>query len=133
MISQVFSGAMLGCSCGLSPGALIAGARAVRHTQGPALATIADCLPLANVPPFGGCTAPANPSPLVPKPCTPQLVAPWSAAVPGVTVEHVPALASTAVLTCLYGGSISIVQPGAPGVFLLPGGAAAGAAPEEGP
>lgn len=123
MTSAVVDGALLICSCGLVPSALLTRPRSVRHTGGTGIATVDDCLPMVNILPFGACTAPGNPSLLPQKPCLPQLVAPWSVSVPGVTVAGVPALAVDAVLPCLYGGVISIGMPGQAGFFYSKGGA----------
>jgi hypothetical protein len=90
----------------------------VSHLGTSALAVIPDSVPLANIPPFGGCTAAANPSPAAVKPCTPQPAGPWPALVPWLRVMGRPVLASDAVLVCAYGGVISVVTPGCQGVVI---------------
>lgn len=116
MTAAVLHGAMLICSCGLVPSALLTRPRTVRHTLGAGIATVEDCLPLINIPPFGGCTAPGNPSLLLQKPCLPQLASPWTSSAIGVCVAGVPALSQDAMLPCLYGGVITIGAPGQAGL-----------------
>lgn len=117
MTAQVYSGATLVCSCGLAPSALGTSPRQVLHTTGAMLATVADCQPLVHVAPFGGCIAPANPALLPSKPCLPVLAVPWTATAPIIMIAGVAVLTQSAVMPCAYGGVISIVDPGPPGVF----------------
>lgn len=117
MIPQVCTGALLSCTCGLAPSALIATSRMVAHIPGVDFATVADCLPLINILPFGGCTASSNPAFPI---CLPVPSGPWTDGAPGVTVAGIPTLAQSAVLSCAYGGVISIVLPGSTGVLLTP-------------
>ncbi len=70
---------------------------------------------LSNVPTFGMCSNPANPTVasataaamgvLTPMPCVPATVA-WAPGCPTVTVCKRPLLNSTSKLTCSYGGVI---------------------------
>ena len=80
-------------------------------------ATIQDGAALSNVPTFGMCSNPANPTVasataaamgvLTPMPCVPATVA-WAPGCPTVTVCKRPLLNSTSKLTCSYGGVIQV-------------------------
>lgn len=122
MTAPVCAGALLQCSYGSLPSLLAVPSRSVLSSPGPELATIEDCLPMANLAPFGGCIAPSNPSPLPGKPCTPLPVGSWPAMAPGVMVAGIPALVQSALLPCQFGGVISIITPGSIGISLVTGG-----------
>jgi hypothetical protein len=87
------------------------------------VATIQDHIPFVNIPPFGLCTSLANPitaaqttaalGVLTPGACTPVIPAPWVPGSPTTLVGGAPALNNTCTCMCVYGGSISIVNPGA--------------------
>jgi hypothetical protein len=75
-------------------------------------ATIADCIPIVNVPIFGPCLfTPAPPSPSG-GPCIPKPVGPWSPGSPTTTYDGIPALRETDTLQCAMGGRISVIFPG---------------------
>ena len=118
MPNQVVSGAMMTCSFGAAPAALNATTGGPVLAGGPPAATIFDNAPMANVPPFGMCTSPANPQVaaataaalgvLTPQPCIPATAAPW---VPGAVTTLVggkPALHDGCSLMCMWGGVIQI-------------------------
>lgn len=117
---QVAAGALIGCSFGAAPGALITAPRPVLATL-PA-ANIMDHAPIVNIPPFGMCSAPSNPMVIAataaalgvftPAPCVPNTVAPWVPGDPRVLVQGMPALHQSCALTCLWGGVIQIRSPG---------------------
>lgn len=84
-------------------------------------ASIMDMVPMTNLMPFGMCTSMSNPTVasataaalgvLTPMPCVPVPAGPWTC--PGkVMVANKPILTSDGKLTCAYGGSISITNPG---------------------
>ncbi len=102
----VVQGAMLQCSCGSAPSALLVDWQASSRIEGPAAATVMDHKPGANILPFGTCSTLAGP-------CVPATPAPW---IPGSTsivmIQHGQALLSTDKLTCTVGGMISILTPG---------------------
>lgn len=89
--------------------------------EGKPMATIADGAPILNVPTFGMCTSPANPTVaaataaalgvLTPMPCIPASVA-WVGGATTTLVGGLPALAAGATLMCAYGGVIQMVNPG---------------------
>ncbi|TAM92052.1 MAG: DUF4280 domain-containing protein, partial [Jatrophihabitans sp.] len=72
---------------------------------------------------FGMCSSLANPTVaaataaalgvLTPMPCVPAPVGTWVPPAPTTLVAGKPALASGAVLTCAWGGVISLTFPGA--------------------
>jgi hypothetical protein len=84
--------------------------------------TIMSNIPVANVPPFGMCNTPSNPmvaaataaalGVLTPMPCIPVTVAPWAPGSPTVLVNNMPALNNSSKLMCMWGGVISILNPG---------------------
>jgi hypothetical protein len=75
-----------------------------------------------NIPPFGMCQSPSNPTVaaataaalgvLTPMPCIPATPAPWVPGAPTVTLCNAPALDNTSKLTCIWGGVISFTNPG---------------------
>ena len=121
MGAQVVMGAMLQCSFGLAPSSLVVLPQNNVMAMVPA-ANILDNKPIANIPPFGMCTSPANPMVIaataaalgvpVPMPCIPATVAPWVPGSTRVTIGKMPALDSNCKLMCIWGGVIQIVSPG---------------------
>jgi hypothetical protein len=120
---QVVAGAMLQCSFGATPSTLIVipkGAPVL--VSGPPAATIMDHAPIANIPPFGLCSAPTNPAVIAatsaawgvftPAPCVPALPAPWVPGSPTVQVGGMPALNNTSKCMCTWLGVISVTAPG---------------------
>lgn len=118
---QVCMGAMLQCSFGVAPSAL-AVLPANRTLTGAPAANIMDNKPFVNIPPFGMCNSPSNPTVaaattaalgvLTPMPCIPVTVAPWVVGAPTVLIGNMPALNNSAKLMCTWGGVIQIVNPG---------------------
>ena len=80
-------------------------------------ATILDGAPMANVPTFGMCSNPANPTVasataaamgvLTPMPCVPATVS-WVPGCPTVLVCKRPLLNNSSKLICSYGGVIQV-------------------------
>jgi Domain of unknown function (DUF4280) len=101
----VVAGANLMCSFGVAPSALIM-----------------DNKPMVNIPPFGMCTSPSNPTVaaataaamgvLTPMPCVPAIAAPWVPGSPTVMVGTAPALNNSSKCMCNWGGVIQILVPG---------------------
>ena len=122
MAQQVCNGAMLQCSFGVAPSTLIVVPKAMVNTSKQPAATIMDNIPIANIPPFGMCSAPTNPAVIAatsaaagvftPAPCIPVTTAPWAPGCPTVTLGKIPALNSTSKLMCTWLGVISVTQPG---------------------
>jgi hypothetical protein len=121
MGAQVVMGAMLQCSFGVAPSSLVVLPQNKVMSTVPA-ANILDNKPIANIPPFGMCSSPANPTViaataaalgvLTPMPCVPATAAPWAPGSTKVTIGKMPALDSTCKLMCNWGGVIQIVSPG---------------------
>lgn len=122
MPQQVVMGAMMQCSFGVAPSSLVVPPANKTMTGGPPAANIMDFKPIANIPPFGMCSCPANPSVasataaaagvLTPMPCVPVTTMPWAPGSPKVLIGGMPALNNTSKLMCTWGGVISITYPG---------------------
>lgn len=117
MANPVVQTATCTCSFGAAPAVLtVTSQQTVSICKMPA-ATIQDGAALSNVPTFGMCSNPANPTVasataaamgvLTPMPCAPATVA-WAPGCPTVTVCKRPLLNSTSKLTCSYGGVIQV-------------------------
>jgi len=122
MPQQVTSGALLQCTFGVAPSALIVLPQNKLLTGGPPAANIMDNKPIANIPPFGMCQSLANPTVaaataaasgvLTPMPCVPVIPAPWSPGSATMLIGNMPALNNTCICNCAWGGVISITSPG---------------------
>ncbi len=121
MGTGVCMGAMMTCSFGVAPSSLIV----IRPTMVAGvmpMANIMDNKPIVNVPPFGMCSSPANPTVaaataaalgvLTPMPCVPVTTAPWIPGVPTTLVDNMPGLELNCKLMCTFGGVIQITSPG---------------------
>lgn len=119
MSKPVVTGGIITCSFGLSPGALV-GNVPVMFGGSPAL-TIKDVTPFLNILPCGMCQSLSNPAVasataaalgvLTPQPCTPMPAGMWVC--PGTPlICGVPGLSTDGTLTCAFGGSITIRDPG---------------------
>ena len=117
MANPVVQTATCTCSFGAAPAVLtVTSQQTVSICKMPA-ATIQDGAALSNVPTFGMCSNPANPTvaaataaamgALTPMPCVPATVA-WTPGCPTVMVCKRPLLNSTSKLTCSYGGVIQV-------------------------
>lgn len=117
----VTSGAVLQCSFGAAPSALnVLPANHVLVDM-PA-ASIMDNVPIMNIPPFGMCNTPSNPTVaaataaalgvLTPMPCVPVIPAPWICGTPPVLIGNAPALNDSSKVMCCWGGVISINMAG---------------------
>jgi hypothetical protein len=121
MAMHVCTGATMMCSFGLAPSTFVATPKALKTADMDA-GNIMDHLPNSNIPPFGMCQSLANPQVasataaasgvLTPVPCLPNTVAPWAPGAPTVLVGNLPALNDSSTLTCLWGGTITISNPG---------------------
>jgi len=119
MGQQVVTGAILQCSFGVTPSALIVIPMGLPVMSGGIFAaTIMDFVPIANIPPFGMCSSLVNPmviaataaalGVLTPMPCIPVTVAPWVPGSPTVLINNFPALNNSSKCICSWGGVISI-------------------------
>jgi len=112
----VNAGSLLTCTQGAAPSALTV-VVPTTTAQGPPAANIMDYAPMTNIPTFGMCMSPLNPTVaaataaalgvLTPMPCIPATT-PWTPGVPTVLVRNSPALDAASKCLCAYGGQISI-------------------------
>lgn len=122
MPPQVVNGAMLLCSFGAAPAALIVLPVNMTTVGGLPAATIMDFAPIVNIPTFGMCNTVSNPTVaaataaalgvLTPMPCVPVTAAPWVPGAPPVLINNLPALDTTSKCMCSWGGVITITVPG---------------------
>lgn len=122
MSVQVCMGAMMQCSFGAAPSSLVVLPTNQVMAGGPLAATIMDNIPISNIPPFGMCSSPSNPTVaaataaalgvLTPMPCVPVTAAPWAPGSPTVLIGNMPALNNSSKLMCSWGGVIQVVSPG---------------------
>ena len=120
---QVVMGATMTCSFGTAPSSLIVIPKGppVFATR-PFAATIMDYIPIANIPPFGMCSAPTNPMVIsataaasgvfTPMPCVPVIPAPWVPGSPTIFINKNIALNATSKCMCTWLGVIQITNPG---------------------
>jgi hypothetical protein len=118
---QMTNGAMMACSMGAAPSALVV-LPVNRVTAGglPA-ATIMDHVPMVNIMSFAMCSSPSNPAVfaataaalgvLTPMPCVPATVAPWAPGVPTTVIGGMPALNNSCKLACMWAGTIQFIAP----------------------
>jgi hypothetical protein len=121
MAEQVCAGALLKCSFGAAPSALVV-LPVNRVFTGTPAANIMDGKPLVNVLPFGMCSSLANPmvvaataaamGALTPMPCLPNTPAPWAPGAPTVQIGGMPTLDNSSKLMCAWGGIIQITMAG---------------------
>lgn len=122
MPNQVVNSAMLKCSMGMAPSALVVVPKNMIIVGNQPAANIMDHVPMVNIMPFGMCRSPANPAVaaataaamgvLTPMPCIPNTPAPW---VPGSTtmmLGNMPALSSRSKCMCAWAGVIEVLNPG---------------------
>jgi hypothetical protein len=117
----VNSGSMLQCSMGAAPASLVVVVPTVTAATPPG-ANIMDFAPMVNIPTFGMCRSPANPTVaaataaalgvLTPMPCVP-VTTPWTPGVATVLLRGMPALDASSKCMCAFGGQISITTPDA--------------------
>jgi len=120
----VVNAAMLSCAMGLGPPVpLTASPKGSPVTAGgQQVATIADTIPMANIPTFGMCISPANPQVaaataaamgvLTPQPCIPVIAGPWAPGSAKVVLGGVPVLTAGSTCQCTWTGTIMIGMPG---------------------
>lgn len=117
----VVAGATCTCTMGTAPGQIKPTCQSSVRMGGKPVATIADAAPLSNVSACGMCTSLMNPAvasataaalgTLTPQPCVPAPMGVWSC--PGsVRAGGKPVLTSEGTLSCSYGGTISVMNPG---------------------
>ncbi len=121
MSQLVNLGATIKCSFGMAPSTLVATNTPLVHVGGKPVATIADAAPMVNIPSFGMCTTLTNPAVaaataaalgvLTPQPCIPQTQS-WLPSGSMVMAQGKPCLTQESKCMCMYGGCISILNPG---------------------
>jgi len=114
--------ATLQCSCGMSPTKLVVLPDKRVMLANKPMATIMDFQPVVNIPSFGMCVSPANPTVaaataaawgvLTPMPCIPAIVAPWIGGKMNCLLANQPALLNTCTCQCMWAGTISILTDG---------------------
>ena len=121
MATFVCMGAMLQCSFGMAPSQFMVPDPTRPMVDNKPRANIMDNVPMQNIMPFGMCQSMANPTVasataaacgvLTPMPCMPVISAPW---MPGgqELICNMPALLDNCKLVCMYGGNISVSNPG---------------------
>ncbi len=120
-MEYVCTGATLKCTMGTATSTLKATPKNVTLV-GKDQANIADYVSMTNVPGFGKCRSlaypptasatAANHGRLTPMPCVPGTCPKWQAVDKDSIVCGEPALLKSATLKCMYGGTISIINPG---------------------
>jgi hypothetical protein len=118
MPEQVVSTAAIQCTFGVAPAVLNVLPASRVMVGGLPAATIADSIPVTNIPPFGMCNAPSNPAVIAatsaalgvftPAPCVPAIAGPWAPGAATVQIGGKPALNSTSKCTCAWGGVVQI-------------------------
>jgi len=118
---QITTGAMMTCSFGVAPSALVVLPANKVMAGGVPAATIMDFAPMVNIPPFGMCSSMSNPTVIAataaalgvptPMPCIPATVAPWTPGVPTTKIGEMDALNNSCSLTCMWGGKIQFTAP----------------------
>ncbi|MCB2181919.1 MAG: DUF4280 domain-containing protein [Desulfobulbaceae bacterium] len=127
MAKQVCMGAMLQCSFGTAPSALVVTPENKVLTAVPD-ANIMNFTPMKNIMPFAMCTTQSNPAVAAatsaattaalgvytptPAPCIPATASPWAPGASTVLIADQPALTDSSTLTCSYGGVITVKSAG---------------------
>jgi hypothetical protein len=122
MPQHVCNGALLACTFGVAPSAMVVLPKNKMMSSNMPAANIMDNVPMVNIMPFGMCSSPANPTVaaataaalgvLTPMPCVPNIPGPWVPGAPTVMLSNMPVLNNTSKLMCAYGGVISVNMPG---------------------
>jgi hypothetical protein len=119
---QVCNGAMMSCSFGMAPSALVVlPVNRVKTDMMPD-ANIMDHIPMTNIMPFGMCQTPSNPvvaaataaamGVLTPMPCIPVTPSPWTLGAATVNLGFQPSLDNISTLMCVWGGVIAFEDAG---------------------
>jgi hypothetical protein len=122
MPMAVVTGAMMTCTFGAAPSTLNVLPTTMTQASSMAAANISANIPIANVPPFGMCSSPANPmviaataaalGVLTPMPCLPATTAPWVPGSATTMISSLPALTNSCQLMCMWGGVITFTMAG---------------------
>ena len=119
---QVVNTAKTMCTMSPKPSQLIVLPTHRRTAGGQPAANIQDHLPITNIVPFGPCMSPTFPATatataaalgvLTPMPCVPNTASPWTPGSTIVTIANQPALRQTDSCQCVWGGTVTITDPG---------------------
>ena len=122
MSLQVVNGAQMTCTFGAAPASLVVLPINRTMVANQPKATIQDFVPMVNIMPFGMCMSPSNPQVaaataaalgvLTPQPCIPATTSPWTPGAVTVEIDNQVALDNLSLCTCMWGGVISITDPG---------------------
>ena len=117
MANPVVQTAVCACPFGAAPAVLTVTGQQTVLMGGMPAATILDGAPLTNIPTFGMCSNPANPTVasataaalgvLTPMPCVPATMS-WAPGCPTVLACGRPLLNNSSKLICSYGGVIQV-------------------------
>jgi hypothetical protein len=120
MAQQVATSAVLQCSFGAAPSTYV-GTPGTILTESKPPGNILGFAPISNIPPFGMCSSPANPTVaaataaalgvLTPMPCVP-VTTPWVPGVPTVLMGTAPTIDNNCKCMCAWGGIISVNMAG---------------------
>jgi len=121
MATQVVNGATLMCTMGIGPSTFVVTPENRVLSGNQPAANILDFVPMKNIMPFPLCSAPANPTVIAataaksgvatPAACVPVTL-PWTPGAATVLLGFMPALDNTCKCQCVWGGMISVVNPG---------------------
>jgi hypothetical protein len=122
MPKPVVTGALLSCTFGMAPGAFSVPEPPTRPVfEGKPVGVITDITP-KNIAPFGMCQSISNPTVaqataaalgvLTPMPCVPAPAGPWKPGSAMAVVSGQPAITESCQLMCMWGGVITVAQPG---------------------
>lgn len=105
MPMHVVNGALLICTEGAAPSALVVLPVHRQQIEDQFAANIMDHIPLVNIMPFGVCAT-------LHSPCVPATSAPWAPGSPSAMLDNQPALDDISTLECMVGGTITVRDPG---------------------
>jgi hypothetical protein len=119
---QVVNGAQMACTFGAAPSSLVVLPVNRTSINDQPEATVQDYVPMMNIMPFGMCMSPSNPQVaaataaamgvLTPQPCIPATASPWTPGALTVQISEQVALDNVSTCSCMWGGVITITQPG---------------------
>lgn len=111
------TGGMLKCPFGSAPAPFSALPTPRVTLSGMPAGVMTDMAPIANIPPFGMCSSPANPAvaaataaalgTLTPMPCVPAPAGTWVGSSVDVMIGGTPAITNNSKLMCAWGGEVA--------------------------
>lgn len=102
------------CLMGTAPTPLTVTSNETVRIDGLAVATVADCIPMVNIMPFGTCNILTAAALGVPTPCVPAPTGLWEPGSINQTINALPVLTFPAMVPCGIGGVIQVLEPGQP-------------------